>query len=951
MSKDTLSIDYETYSDADLSGVGVSRYCKHPSTEILMAAYSLNGADERQWIPAQGQDMPRELEEALFDPEVEKWAWNAPFEIAITSALIRPVDTRQWRCSMVVGLTCSLPGSLDAASKALNLKDDSRKDAAGSRLMRKFSFPRKPTARDPRTRVLWHDDLEDWNAYLAYNRQDVRAERAVLRKLWKFRPPEHEWELWALDQKINQAGLPINLRMVANAIQVYEDSVEAAVKEMQELTGLDNPMSVSQLVPWLRENGYPFRDAKKGHIKRAKERAHEAIEASGNDFAPTEEFKAYVRVLELRQEVSRTSIKKYHALMRATDDDGNLRNVLQFAAAGRTWRWGGRLFQPQNLPRPEKHLEKRIEVHARNVEFLDAESLRSLYGNVFDVLASCIRPAAQAPEGYVFLDADLSAIENIVLGWLAQCEKILMVFERGLDPYLAFAVYLFNMNYRDLSAEYKAGMTGRRTISKPGVLGCLKGDTPVLTHRGWKALVELRADDWLHDGQKWVRHQGVIWKGYQPTLCRAGIHATPDHRFLIGSEWVEWQQASLPQMFSSALATGSGVFSNKEVLPEARANSSCVDAGVGSSVSFHGRTSSEGYPLVAPDALRLTVAPRSASESAETFSTYSQIVSTLRDRVARTLKTVPISGMADGGFLSTSLTPASGFDTSSTNLGPMEVSKWIELTMTETTASETFDSLRDPNRTQICDTWDILNTGDFARFAVLTENGCLVAHNCGYMMGPGSRRFNDETGEWEAGGLLGYAWNMGVKQFTEEDAKLSVETFRREFTEVVDYWYGIERAAKKCIRTGEPVEFGHVTFDYYYPFMRIRLPSGRFLHYLKPKIEIVDTPWGDKKEQITYEGQDDRKQWRRITTHPGKLTENVDQAVARDILASGLLEADRRGIDIRLHVHDQILGLAPEDQAEEALAILNESMKNPPVWAKGMPLKTAGFTSKVFCKD
>jgi DNA polymerase len=693
MAKDTLSIDYETYSDADLSEVGVSRYCKDPSTEILMAAYSLNGSEERQWIPAEGQKMPPELQEALFDPEVEKWAWNAPFEMAVTSALIRPVEVRQWRCSMVVALTCSLPGSLDAAAKALNLKHDSRKDAAGSRLMRKFSFPRKPTIRDPRTRILWHEDLEDWNDYLAYNRQDVKAERAVLRKLWKFRPPEHEWDLWALDQKINQAGLPINLNMVANAIRVYEDCVEDAIKEMKEITGLGNPMSVSQLVPWLREKGYPFRDAKKGHIKRAKERAYEAIEVSGNDFAVIHESKAYIRALELRQEVSRTSIKKYHALMRATDDDGNLRNVLQFAAAGRTWRWGGRLFQPQNLPRPEKRFEKRIEVHARNIEFLDAESLRGLYGNVFDVLASCIRPAAQAPEGYVFLDADLAAIENIVLGWLSNCEKILMVFERGLDPYLAFAVYLFNMNYRDLVAEYNSGMTGRRTISKPGVLGC------------------------------------------------------------------------------------------------------------------------------------------------------------------------------------------------------------------------------------------------------------------GYMMGPGSRRFNDETGEWEAGGLLGYAWNMGVKQFTEEDARLSVDTFRREFTEVVDYWYGIERAAKKCITTGKPVEFGHITFDYYYPFMRIRLPSGRFLHYLKPKIEVVDTPWGDKKQQITYEGQDERKQWRRITTHPGKLTENVDQAIARDILANGLLEADRRGIDIRLHVHDQILGLAPEDRAEEALAVLNESMRNPPEWAKGMPLKTAGFTSKVFMKD
>lgn len=691
---DRLSLDFETFSEVDLTKVGASRYAKDPSTEILMAAYSLNFGAEQQWIPAEGQPIPKELAEALVDPEVEKYAWNAPFEMEIARAKLGPVDVRQWRCTMVMALTCSLPGSLDKAGEVVELGDDVKKLAEGRRLMRKFSFPRKPTKKDARTRVQWYEALADWDLYLEYNRRDVAAEKAILRRLWKFRPPEHEWELWFLDQKINQAGLPINLRMVHNALRVHEQIMAKAVAEMEEISDLGNPTAPKQLLPWLQDHGYPFDDVQKGHIKRAKDRAYEQIEASGNDFAVIEESKPYIRMLELRLETARTSISKFDALARATDDDGLLRNTLQFAAAGRTWRWGGRIFQPQNIPRPEKRFEKGIEIHAKNVEFLDAEALELIYGNVFDLLASTIRPAVQAPEGRLLVDADLAAIENIVLGYLANCAKILNVFKDGRDPYIDFATYLFGLPYAELWHQYKVlGDSSRRTISKPGVLGC------------------------------------------------------------------------------------------------------------------------------------------------------------------------------------------------------------------------------------------------------------------GYMLGAGERRVNWKTGEEEATGLLGYAWNMGVRHFTEEDSKLSVETFRREFSEVKDYWYGIERAAIKCILTGKPVDFGHIRFDMKAPFLRIRLPSGRHLHYLRPRVEQVKAPWGDYKKSMTYEGFDDRKIWCRISTHPGKLTENVDQAIARDLLAAGMMRADKEGLDIRLHVHDQILTLADHDRAEDDLKVLIECLSEPPVWARDLPLKTAGFVSAVFKKD
>lgn len=688
---DRVHIDFETFSTVSLPNVGVSRYTRHPTTEALMAAWSLNDVKQKQWVPAEGMAMPPELREALEDPHVIKWAWNAPFEINVTRNVLG-IDTplESWRDTMVLALTCSLPGKLEKAGPVVDLPDDKQKSAKGRRLMKKFSEPRKPTKTKPDTRVFWYEDYQAWLEYLDYNDQDETAERAIYHKLKAYQPSDEEWALWHLDQRINEAGIPINMRMVRNAITIYESTLKEKLDEMAEITGLENANSGPQLLPWLKDHGYPFDDLKKGHVQRAIERAQED---------GLSEDDPYRQVLELRAETSRTSPKKFHALRRAVDvndDDPNfgvLRYAFQFAGAARTWRWGGRLFQPQNLPRPIKKLEKGIEIHAKNVEHLNAGCFNIVYNKPMDVLASCIRPAAQAPEGYVFLDADLNAIENRVLGWLAECEKILRVFRLGRDPYIDFATYLFGRAYDELFAEYKAGDSSKRTIAKPGVLGC------------------------------------------------------------------------------------------------------------------------------------------------------------------------------------------------------------------------------------------------------------------GYMLGPGEERINFKTGEKEATGLLGYAWNMHVTQFTQEQSALSVETFRREFSEVKDYWYGIEKAAKQCIRSGKAIEFGHIRFDRKGPFMRMILPSGRALHYCRPRIEDVRAPWGEIKPTITYESQNDRKQWVREPTHPGKLTENADQAIARDLLAHGMKLAYQRGLDTRLHVHDQIVPVALEDEAEAKLKILIECMEEQPKWAKGLPLGSNGFISKVFMKD
>jgi len=700
MSKTRLSIDYETYSDVSLPDVGTSVYAQHPSTEVLMAAYAFDRGPVRQWVPAEGEPIPKELAQALISPDCEKWAWNASFECAITDNLVAEVSIPQWRDTMVQALHCSLPGALAKAGEVVGLPMEMQKDRKGKALMRKFSFPRKPTKKDPSTRRFWHEEPEEWEGYKSYNRGDVVAERGVLIKLSNYLMSDEEWELWHIDQRINQAGLPINVRMVRNAIRIYEQALEESFAEMRETTGLANPNSIPQLLPWLQSQGYMFDDLQKAHVKTAtqyfKEQPDHWTDEQWTEYRQNTDLKS---VLDLRLETSRTSIKKYYALERSTDDDGNLRGTLQMNGAARTGRWAGRIFQPQNLPRPEKRFENMQPLIAKSVEELDYESLKLIHGNVFDVLASAIRPAAQAPEGLTLIDADLSAIENRVLGWIAGCDKILDVFRLKLDPYISFATYLYDMPYDELYREYKVERnSAKRSIAKPGTLGC------------------------------------------------------------------------------------------------------------------------------------------------------------------------------------------------------------------------------------------------------------------GYGMGAGEKRINRKTGEIEATGLLGYAWGMGVMDFTPEDAKHSVDTFRSEFFEVKDYWYALERAMRRCIKTGKTTAHQvaggpEVRFEMDGPFLKMILPSKRPLYYLRPRIEMTDTPWGEKRMQITYEGLNDRKQWVRQHTTPGKVTENADQAISRDLLVHGLKLAVKRGIDLRLHVHDQLVGLSFDHLADKELQILIDCMEESPWWAEGLPLGSEGFTTKVFMKD
>ena len=942
MQSDELELDYETASNRDLKRYGLSRYSRDPSTRVLMGAYSFNGGSIRQWSAAEGEPTPREVKEALADPHVRKIAWNAAFEIAITLDVMGlETDIRSWRCAMVLAMSLSLPAKLERSGRAIGLPGDKQKMSEGKALVTYFTKPRKRT----KTKQYdWNTHLTDpvkWEKFKTYNRQDVIAESEIYNKCLRWDLPEEEWALWHLDQEINRRGIPINVDYVDKALDMIDYWRGVYIRRAEKITGLDNVESGDQLLPWLRDRGYQFTDLKKGHIRRVAEDWREGDDSK------------LKKMLDIRAEISKSSIKKYQAFYDLTDDDDHYRYSVQYSGAGRTMRWSGRGAQVQNLTRPAAWLEKpkQIEMLVHHIQTIKPPDFGIFYAPVMEAMSTGVRPCIQAPEGKVFGDADLNAIENRVLGWMAWDKRILSVFEKDRDPYLDFAQYMYDQAYDELLAEYKRGEKKKRTISKPPVLGCFTEDTVVLTDHGWKLIVDVKITERVHDGRNWVSHGGVAYRGKKPVLCMSKVYATEDHLFETSEGWDSTcQLASKPNHLRKALDLALGLF--KHLLEQSDPLDQFISADVLADLKeiYPGATSSELNQLSAPRALLQIAEAILARELDLSYSIFSPIVTTLQNLGAKT-RTIPLTNTMDGAvFVCGSRAPSSGASIWSIDSGRTDHLKSIEETMTGTIEKETFVSPLDQSKTVIKDVFDIVDAGPLGRFVVLTEEGPVVAHNCGYMLSGGTEYEDEQTGEIVGTGLLGYAWNMGVRMTLEESTR-SVEIWRKTFKGVVEFWKAIMKAAMRCVRYGEPTQCEVVSFEMDGPFLKMILPSGRAIHYYKPMIRQKRTPWGEMRPTLTYMGENDKGQWVELTTHPGKVTENADQAISRDLLAHGIINAMRAGLDVRFHVHDQIVILSDEDRAEEELKKLIECMTDQPKWARDLPLKANGSISKLFMKD
>lgn len=429
----TLAIDVETYCELNIKEVGAYRYCEHPSFEILLFAYAFDDEPVEIIDLTEEINLPVDVTFALNDPEVLKTAFNANFERnAIASYMcykIGGMQPEQWECTMIKALTMGLPDSLDMVGKALHFEEDKQKMKEGKALIQYFCKPCKPTKTNGgRTRNLPEHAPEKWELFKEYCKQDVEVEREIRKKLGRYKTIQDEKELWDLDQRINDRGINLDMDVILNAIKCDEQFKERLTNEASKLTGLNNPNSPTQLKAWLSERvGYEVKSLTKDSIPGL-------IESAEDD--------KVIRVLELRQLMAKTSIKKYQAMEVARCEDGRVRGLLQFYGANRTGRWAGRLVQVQNLP--QNHLPDLEE--ARNCikegRFDDAEFL---FDSIPDTLSQLIRTAFIPSEGNIFMVADFSAIEARVIAWYAGEKWRLDVFKNNGDIYCASASQMFKV--------------------------------------------------------------------------------------------------------------------------------------------------------------------------------------------------------------------------------------------------------------------------------------------------------------------------------------------------------------------------------------------------------------------------------------------------------------------------------------------------------------------------
>ena len=473
---ESISIDIETYSDRDLKKCGVYKYAESPNSELLLFGYSINNGPVTVIDVAQGEEVPEYILKALTDDNIIKWAYNASFERIFLSVWLKRnypqyfvsysidedtvsnyLDPSAWRCSLVWGAVMGLPLSLKGIGAVLKL--DEQKMSEGSDLIRYFCVPCKPTkSNGGRTRNLPEHAPEKWATFVAYNKRDVEVELSIKEKLKNFPVPEFLWDEYHLDQEINDRGIGVDMKLVTNAIAFDERSKGTISSQMKDMTDLENPNSVVQMKAWLAENGMETETLGKKAVAELMKNAPERL----------------AQVLALRQQLAKSSVKKYQAMENAVCDDGRVRGMFQFYGANRTGRWAGRIVQLQNLP--QNHMGDLAEAREL-VRQGDYDSVEMLYDDIPDTLSQLIRTAFIPKPGYKFYVADFSAIEARVIAHLAGESWRADVFKNGGDIYCASAEQMFHVPVKKHGVNghlRQKGKIAELALGYGGSVGALK---------------------------------------------------------------------------------------------------------------------------------------------------------------------------------------------------------------------------------------------------------------------------------------------------------------------------------------------------------------------------------------------------------------------------------------------------------------------------------------------
>jgi len=923
--------DFETYSAVDIKKEGGYKYSVDDSTNVICLAWAIDDGPVNLWTPA--KEAPVELLDAVF-ANAKMYAHNIMFDQRIWNNIM--VEHFSWpylpleNCVDTKALCAvySLPLSLDKAGDAMKIKMPKQK--AGKALIRLLCVPNKkggqPLPHDPVYQAKFREFFE-------YCKRDVEAMRELVKALPRDELIPIEQQIWELTVEMNTTGLPIAFDEVVAIREYLTKYIDQEMHQVPKLTigQIDKVTQTVAITNWINEQGYPLKDLTVASV----EEALDDPKCAGN----------IRRLLELRQELGKSSVAKFNKLIDQVVEHASgqhwVYDNLEYHGAG-PGRWSGRGFQMHNLPRyklkdPEPYIQK----------FLNKEPIE----DPVSVAKGLIRPMIKAPPQYTLYVLDYDSIENKVLHWLADDWDTITDFKAGVDQYKTMASARYKVAYDEVSK-------GQRQMGKVIILGCIAAGTLVLTDSGAKCIEHITIKDKLWDGDTWVSHDGLLYKGPKPCIPFNGIFLTKDHEVFISDNKEEvWRHQGNIQSEKQAICLVIGKllnsFPEQTLLNEMLATMSSAQYAEPSITKFW---------LALKKVIQLNA---ETAEGKPNINLVWQHIQSLRGLIKRLSIDLSIDGTPlKLGVLFEQLQNMIIMEVEElvcskigwTHLyhlffmlwncpdSTIRISSSTELIMTETTNRITSDLFLDQ---KICLTHDILNSGKKHRFAILTPNGPMLVSNCGFGMGY-------ET-------FIKTAKRQFSMEVSEEEAREAINAYREKYHLVKQLWNDLKTAAVRAVLTGQRQTVRKITFGLGIakgvPWLAMQLPSGKCVYYCKPTVEGRHIPKYEhmgKVPTIIHHGRHPKTgQWTRIPLIPGRITENAVQGTAREVMAQGLLNVRERMPEMTLigTVHDEGLGLVPHHLEEEnTLDKFAECLCDIP-WAKDCPITASGYTGQRYKKD
>ena len=958
-----VSIDFETYSEVNIKDSGAFRYAEDPSTEPLILAYSLGRGHRPIGVDLTDDwDMVIRLLSPLFDQiakGADVGAHNAQFERLIWEKTaigrrfpIRP-KAEAWNCTAARARLLAIPGSLDGAAGALGIS--TRKDKRGGTLIDLFSKPQKKTSKGQTTtwRIMPHERPDDFEDFIQYCEQDVAVEMELDRVLPELDSVERA--AYDLDYVINDRGMPVNMDRVHAAEEWVAEYSERLMKRAVEISGC-RPTQREKTMDFLATKGFKVEDLTAATVEQlAKKKG-----------LP----KDLVELLDLRIELSRAGTKKLKAIQNTVSDDGRIRGGFLFSAAS-TRRWSSTGVQMHNLQKPEGETNP---VAVMDILDGDASGLEDVFARPLTALAQSVRSFFEAPNGRTFGIADYASVEPRGLAWVAGEEWITRAYHESQDLYKIMGGKVYG---RDPSTLTKDGP--ERFMGKQLILGCFGPETLVLTSRGAVPILHVLPTDKVWDGVEWVSHQGVVDQGVKPTIERLGVKATEDHGVFI-SDGVHkpFGKVDLDRALSFASMPDPGPLSEDcklfrqlfdynpltGELTHRHRGIHLFGGNVGLQTWWNknyagtkaGRRLPSGYSGVAVLGRR-----RVYKQTLIWEMVYGEPPAGTVDHVDRDPENDRLVNLRLSTPRQNSVNTLGRRRNTSGYVGVRRRrGKWCAELGTGISGDKhylgDFDTVEEAARVRDKAAWkahgvyarlnferpgnvyDLSYAGPRNRFTILTEDGPLIVKNCGYSMGP--QRFVETVAKF------------GVTLSLEESNK-AVYGYRDSVPAIIQFWKAVNSACIKATRDWKEVRVGMMKFRPHtlangYRVLFVDMPSGTICY---PNPSVGQQMWNGMPSARFEFWTPLGAKFVKTDTFGGSITENIIQALTRDILRDGLLAADKAGFNLVGHVHDEAIAEIDDGpSAKSDLAEFEQCLTKSSKWAKGYPIASEGFLSKVYKK-